>query len=407
MTKFGALLMGSSCLGLLMLQASSDSNGRIIADTIKARIVKLQAFGHAPTPIRFAQAENQTNDGAKSEAAEAKPAAAPASAGVTSYFGGGQADDGKAKWAAEATVFETGAAAKPAAAATAPAQEAPAPAAAEAAPAAATASAAGVTGYYGDSAAADGQAFSAPATVFEMVADAPAAVTAPPEAAKTEAAKGVTSYYGDTASAEGQPFSAPATVFTVVDAKPAEAAPAAKAAEAPKVNYVESNPGPAVPGVTSFYGSTQRAEDQPYSAPATFVMSKPGAAPVASSRAVESCRDQLASTVQAGRILFANSSFEIRPESFRTLDKLAGIAKACGGVNIEIGGHTDNTGSTAGNTQLSLLRAQAVMTYLAKEGVDKSKLKAVGFGQSSPLATNTTPEGRQKNRRIEFVVSGG
>ena len=192
-----------------------------------------------------------------------------------------------------------------------------------------------------------------------------------------------------------------------IEAKPAQAAPAAaaaKAVEAPKVNYVESKPGPAVPGVTSFYGSTQRAEDQPYSAPAKMIASTPGVAPA--SKTAESCRDQLSATVQAGRILFANSSFEIRPESFRTLDKLAAIAKGCGGVNIEVGGHTDNTGSPAGNTQLSLLRAQAVVTYLVKEGVDREKLKAVGFGQTSPLASNTTVEGRQKNRRIEFVVSG-
>ena len=420
MTKIGALLMGGACLGLLMLQASSDSDGRIIADTIKARVAKLQQFGGARSPIRFAQAENQTNDSAKSAATDDKPAAVTASAGVTSYYGGGQTDTGTAKWAAEATVFEAVAAAE--AAPSAPTQDVEA---AQPTPAAATpavASAAGVTSYYGDSAPAEGQAFSAPATVFETAAGAPAASTAAPAdapvaaapeaAAKTEAALGVTSYYGDTAPAEGQPFSAPATIFIAVDdAKPADEAPAAataKAVEAPKVNYVESNPAPAVPGVTSYYGgSTQRAEDQDYAAPATMVMSKPGAAPVASKQAVESCRDQLAATVQAGRILFANSSFEIRAESFRTLDKLAGIAKACGGVNIEIGGHTDNTGSTAGNTQLSLLRAQAVLTYLVKEGVEKSKIKAVGFGQSSPLATNTTPEGRQKNRRIEFVVIGG
>ena len=439
MTKFRALLIGGACLGLLMLQASSDSDGRNIADTIKARIAKLQAFGTGPTPIRLAQAENQTNDSAKSEAADAKPAAA--SVGVTSYYGGGAADTGTPAWAAEATVFEAVTAAPaeaaPAAATTqteaapsAPAQEVevanPAPAAAaEAAPAAPAASAVGVTSYYGDSAPADGQAFSAPATVFETVADAPAASTAAPadapqaaapeaapqEAAKTEAARGVTSYYGDTASAEGQPFSAPATVFIAVDeAKPAEAAPApaaAKAAEGPKVNYVESNPGPAVPGVTSFYGgSTQRAEDQPYAAAAKMMIETP-AKGAPTSVAANSCRDQLTAIVQAGRILFGNNSWDIRSESYKTLDKLASAAKSCGGVVIEVGGHTDNTGTVAANAEISRLRAEAVSKYLAKAGVDAAKLKAAGFGQSNPVADNSTPEGRQKNRRIEFVVSGG
>ena len=424
MTKFRALLMGSACLGLLMLQASPDYDGRNIADTIKARIAKLQQFGGQPTPVRLAQAENQTGDTSKSDGADVKPAAAPVSAGVTSYYGGQPIEISTPAWGAEATVFDVIAASPaeaPTSAATTETEMAPAsaPTSQDAKVETAAPASAGVTSFYGGGAPADGQTFSAPAIVFETVADAPASPAAPaaaptealqaaaPEAAKTEAAKGVTSFYGDTSPAESQPFSAPATVFMAIEAKPAQAAPAAaaaKAVEAPKVNYVESKPGPAVPGVTSFYGSTQRAEDQPYSAPAKMIASTPGVAPA--SKTAESCRDQLSATVQAGRILFANSSFEIRPESFRTLDKLAAIAKGCGGVNIEVGGHTDNTGSPAGNTQLSLLRAQAVVTYLVKEGVDREKLKAVGFGQTSPLASNTTVEGRQKNRRIEFVVSG-
>ena len=422
MTKFRALLMGGACLGLLMLQASSDSDGRNIADTIKARVATLQQFGCAPSPIRFAQAENQTNDSAKPAATPAatddKPAAATSSAGVTSYYGGGQTDTGTAKWAAEATVFEAVAAAEAAPSAPAPEAEAAQPAPAAATPA--VTSTAAVTSYYGDSAPAEGQAFSAPATVFETVAGAPtapaaaaptdAAVADPPEAAKTEAARGVTSYYGDTASAEGQPFSAPATVFMAVEEKPAEAAPAAaaaKTAEAPKVNYVESNPGPAVPGVTSFYGgSSQRAEDQPYSAAAKMIGETPATA-AATSPAASSCRDQLTAIVQAGRILFGNNSWDIRPESFKTLDKLASAAKSCGGVVIEVGGHTDNTGTVAANTEISKLRAEAVSKYLTKAGVDAAKLKAAGFGQTKPVADNGTPEGRQKNRRIEFVVSGG
>lgn len=434
MTKFRAVLMGGACLGLLMLQASTDSDGRNIADTIKARIAKLQAFGGVATPIRLAQAENQTNDSAKPEAPADKPVAAPASTGVTSYYGGGAVDTGTAAWAAEATVFENvtsaPAEAAPAAATTqteaapsAPAQEVeaakPVPAAAaEAAPAAPAA--VGVTSYYGDSAPAEGQAFSAPATVFETAAGAPAAAPAPPadapqaaapqEAAKTQAARGVTSYYGDTAPAEGQPFSAPATVFITAEEKPADAAPAAataKAAEAPRVNYVESNPGPAVPGVTSFYGgSTVRAGDQPYSAPAKMLVETP-AATAPSSAAASSCRDQLTAIVQAGRILFGNNSWDIRSESYKTLDKLASAAKSCGGVVIEVGGHTDNTGTVAANVEISRLRAEAVAKYLAKAGVDAAKLKAAGFGQSNPVADNSTPEGRQKNRRIEFVVSGG
>ena len=68
---------------------------------------------------------------------------------------------------------------------------------------------------------------------------------------------------------------------------------------------------------------------------------------------------------------------------------------------------SDLTGKPASNEDLSRLRAEAVAKYLARAGVDAARLKAVGYGQTQPLATNTTSEGRQKNRRIEFLVTGG
>ena len=124
------------------------------------------------------------------------------------------------------------------------------------------------------------------------------------------------------------------------------------------------------------------------------------------SKVADSCRDQLNAIVQSGRILFANNSFDIRPESYKTLDKLAAAAKSCEGVVIEVGGHTDNTGSPPSNDELSRLRAEAVRKYLIREGVDAAKLKATGYGQSRPVAGNDSSEGRQKNRRIEFLVTG-
>ena len=80
-------------------------------------------------------------------------------------------------------------------------------------------------------------------------------------------------------------------------------------------------------------------------------------------------------------------------------------AKACEGVSIEVGGHTDSTGSAAGNKTLSDRRANAVMNYLTKAGVPASSITAVGYGQDKPVATNDTADGKRQNRRIEFTVT--
>ena len=71
---------------------------------------------------------------------------------------------------------------------------------------------------------------------------------------------------------------------------------------------------------------------------------------------------------------------------------------------IEIGGHTDNVGSEALNQQLSQKRAQAVVDYMILAGLDASRLRAKGYGESVPIADNSTNEGRAKNRRTEFEI---
>jgi outer membrane protein OmpA-like peptidoglycan-associated protein len=73
---------------------------------------------------------------------------------------------------------------------------------------------------------------------------------------------------------------------------------------------------------------------------------------------------------------------------------------------VEVGGYTDNWGNPDSNKALSLLRANAVVDFLVREGVASSKLKAVGYGQERPIATNRTPAGRRLNRRVEFRISG-
>ena len=73
-------------------------------------------------------------------------------------------------------------------------------------------------------------------------------------------------------------------------------------------------------------------------------------------------------------------------------------------MKIEIGGHTDSRGSTAYNQRLSESRARAVVEYLSSKGIDSRRLKFKGYGSSKPIDTNSTEEGRARNRRVEFTV---
>jgi outer membrane protein OmpA-like peptidoglycan-associated protein len=106
------------------------------------------------------------------------------------------------------------------------------------------------------------------------------------------------------------------------------------------------------------------------------------------------CADELESDV-----LFATDSAELTPEGRATLDRLA---PCWSHGRFEIEGHTDNTGTDDINQPLSERRAQAIVDELVKDGIDVSALTAKGYGSSRPIADNATPEGRSRNRRVEF-----
>ena len=125
---------------------------------------------------------------------------------------------------------------------------------------------------------------------------------------------------------------------------------------------------------------------------------------------------QLAATAEAwtseiessGRVRIYGINFDtgkatIKPDSEAALNELLKMLKAKPDWNMMLEGHTDNVGAKPANLALSRQRADAVAAWLAGKGVDKARLSTAGFGDSRPVADNTTDEGRAKNRRVEVA----
>jgi outer membrane protein OmpA-like peptidoglycan-associated protein len=110
--------------------------------------------------------------------------------------------------------------------------------------------------------------------------------------------------------------------------------------------------------------------------------------------------------VNMGDVLFDTGKFDLRSEAREKLAKLSGIVLAHPGLKLAIEGYTDSTGSDELNRKLSQDRADAVRSYLTEQGLPQDSVTAQGFGKSEPVADNNTAAGRQKNRRVEIVVSG-
>ncbi len=92
----------------------------------------------------------------------------------------------------------------------------------------------------------------------------------------------------------------------------------------------------------------------------------------------------------------------LRPQAKEKLDEMATSLKAWGDVKVEVAGHTDSVGTKAYNEQLSLQRAEAVRTYMVGAGLPADQFVVKGYGESQPVATNETKEGRAQNRRVEL-----
>ena len=105
-------------------------------------------------------------------------------------------------------------------------------------------------------------------------------------------------------------------------------------------------------------------------------------------------------------VLFDVGKYDVRPTTREKLARLSGIVLANKGLQLDIEGHTDSTGSDEINQTLSERRAQAVQNYLVQQGLAAEAVTAKGFGKTMPVGDNATAAGRQQNRRVEIIVSG-
>ena len=108
--------------------------------------------------------------------------------------------------------------------------------------------------------------------------------------------------------------------------------------------------------------------------------------------------------VMPSNITFRTESAQIEPGFERTLGSVATVLNRFNRTLIDVYGHTDNTGSDAFNQSLSQQRAQSVASFLARRGVRGDRMIVSGFGESRPIATNATPQGREQNRRVEIRI---
>jgi outer membrane protein OmpA-like peptidoglycan-associated protein len=105
-------------------------------------------------------------------------------------------------------------------------------------------------------------------------------------------------------------------------------------------------------------------------------------------------------------VLFDTAKYNVRPGTREQLAKLSGIILAHPGLNLQVEGHTDSTGNDNFNQRLSEQRADSVRNFLIGQGLASDWITAIGLGKTMPISDNGTSAGRQKNRRVEIIVSG-
>lgn len=121
-------------------------------------------------------------------------------------------------------------------------------------------------------------------------------------------------------------------------------------------------------------------------------------------------RDYLLTPIEVGLIVelkniyFHFGTTTLKPDSYTSLDVIVTFFKSNPGITFEIAGHTDDEGAEDYNLMLSQGRAQSIVDYLVKQGIDSSRLVARGYGETKPIDTGITKAAKARNRRVEFRV---
>jgi len=110
--------------------------------------------------------------------------------------------------------------------------------------------------------------------------------------------------------------------------------------------------------------------------------------------------------VNLSDVLFDTGSANLKSGTREKLAKVAGILLSHPGLKIQVEGHTDSVGDVSYNQRLSENRAESVRSYIVGQGIAHDAVGTAGFGEAHPVASNSTAEGRQQNRRVELIVSG-
>src|SRR5262249_47221762 len=110
--------------------------------------------------------------------------------------------------------------------------------------------------------------------------------------------------------------------------------------------------------------------------------------------------------VNMSDVLFDTARYTLKPGAREKLAKISGIVLAHPGLKLEVEGHTDSVGGDTYNQRLSEQRADSVREFLITQGINQDTITSRGFGKTKPVASNDTAAGRQRNRRVEIVVSG-
>ncbi len=113
---------------------------------------------------------------------------------------------------------------------------------------------------------------------------------------------------------------------------------------------------------------------------------------------------EIGQVIRLNNVFFDFDKWDLRPESFVELDRVVKLLNENPAMEIEMSAHTDSRGSDEYNFNLSYNRAKSVMDYIISKGISQSRITSHGYGETKPVATNDTDEGRQLNRRVEFTI---